>query len=118
MSSSEKKKDLYYVHSAITIALFVFTGFLPPFGDITPLGMKVLGVFLGMLYGWLTVGFAWPSLLGLFFLGVTGVTDVGSALSAGWGSLYASVLVILGFVYAYYLESCKLTDAISAFFLN
>lgn len=118
MSSSENKKDLYYVHSAITIALFVFTGFLPPFGDITPLGMKVLGVFLGMLYGWLTVGFAWPSLLGLFFLGVTGITDVGSALSAGWGSLYASVLVILGFVYAYYLESCKLTDVISAFFLT
>lgn len=104
------------MHSAITIALFLLVGFLPPFGEITPMGMRVLGVFLGMLYGWLTVGFAWPSLLGLFILGTTGVTTVGEALSYGFGSLYASVLIIMGFIFAYYLESCKLTDAIAAFF--
>ena len=46
-------------------------GALPPFGgDITPLGMDVLGVFLGVLYGWTFLGFFWTSCFGLLALGI------------------------------------------------
>ena len=58
----------YYFHTAI-VFLFVFGfGFLPPLAPITTEGMKVAGIFIGVIYGWSTVGMIWPSLLGLFAL--------------------------------------------------
>ena len=35
--------------------------FLPPFADITPLGMKVLGAFVGAVYGWLFMALTTPA---------------------------------------------------------
>lgn len=80
--------------------------------------MAVLGVFVGMLYGWLTVGFIWPSILGLVFLGVTGISTINEALTAGWGNINAVIYVILGFMFAAYIESSGLADGISSFFLT
>lgn len=45
-----KKNTMKYIHAAIMIMLMLCGGFLPAFGQITPLGMKVFGVFLGLLY--------------------------------------------------------------------
>ena len=65
MNQNTKKKDLHFFNFAIIIVLMFGFGFLPPLSCITPLGMKVLGVFLGLLYGWFTEGFVWSSLLGM-----------------------------------------------------
>lgn len=118
--TSSSKNTNWYINCGITIALFFIIGMLPPFGQITPVGMKVLAAFVGMLYGWLTVGFAWPSMLGMLFLGLSGLTDttISSVLSSGWGNVNACILVIMGFALAAYLDECKLTDAIAAFFLT
>ena len=51
----KQKNTVYYINTCITIIFFLGIGHLPPFGQITPMGMKVLAVFIGMLYGWLTV---------------------------------------------------------------
>jgi len=76
----------YWVHSVITIGLMVFFGFLPPIGDITPMGMKVLGIFLGCLWGWIFVEMIWPSVIGLVFFGLSGYTTIsgvfGTAMDA------------------------------------
>lgn len=50
--ATAKKGKMTYVHVVIMLALMLGGGLLPPFGEITPLGMKVFGVFLGLLYGW------------------------------------------------------------------
>lgn len=118
-AAKNKKYDIrWYINTVIVLALFIFVRFLPPFGQITESGMAVLGVFLGMLYGWLTVGFAWPSMLGMLFLGLTQLTTVSEALTEGWGNINACILVIMGFALAAYLDQCKLTDAMAAFFLT
>ena len=45
------KSSKYWIHCAIMFIITFGIGALPPFGgDITPLGMDVLGVFLGVLY--------------------------------------------------------------------
>lgn len=76
----------YYLHSAI-VFLFVFGfGFLPPFDPITAEGMKVAGIFIGVVYGWSTVGMIWPSLLGLFTLGFVGIMPMAQILSTGFGT--------------------------------
>lgn len=48
--AEKKKKDLYYVHVAISFGLLALMWVLPNPEPITPLGMKLLGVFLMMIY--------------------------------------------------------------------
>ncbi|MCI9359710.1 MAG: SLC13 family permease [Hungatella sp.] len=74
------------IHSAITIFLmFLFGRIVPPFGGITPVGMNVLGVFLGVIYGYCTCEIAWPSVLGFVAYGLSGAVTVSEAISAMMG---------------------------------
>lgn len=61
-SGLSKKDKMYYIHSAIGLALMFLFGFLPPFGPVTELGMKFLGIFLGLIYLWSFVDMGWPIL--------------------------------------------------------
>lgn len=61
-----------YVLSIVTIIIMIGFGRLTPIEPITPMGMKILGVFIGCIFGWLTVDVFWPSILGLILLGFTG----------------------------------------------
>lgn len=87
---AQKRK---YLHVIIMFVLMIGVGFLPPFGQITPLGMKVLGVFCGLLYGWIFVDLLWPSLLGFIAIAMTGYMDLISAVISGFAN--AQVLMIL-----------------------
>ena len=62
MLSAISKNKAYYVNLIIYILITFGIGFLQPFGEITELGMKCLGVFIGSIYGWLTLGLIFPSL--------------------------------------------------------
>ena len=53
-----KKRDLTVLHVLISIAIMLVVGMLPPIGTITPVGMKVVGVFFGAIYGWSQFGLA------------------------------------------------------------
>jgi solute carrier family 13 (sodium-dependent dicarboxylate transporter), member 2/3/5 len=73
-AKAKKKGSAYYVHVAIGFAIIIlFSYVLPAPSPITPIGMKVVGAFLGMVYLWSTIGALWPSLLGLFFVAISGV---------------------------------------------
>lgn len=74
------------IHSAITIFfMFLFGRVIPPFGGITPVGMNVLGVFLGVIYGYCTYEIAWPSILAFVAYGLSGAVTVSGAISAMMG---------------------------------
>lgn len=77
----------YYVNSAITILLIFGFQFLPAVKPITPYGMQMVGIFLGMIYGWSTVGIVWPSLVGLIALGFSKYSgySVVNAFKEGYG---------------------------------
>lgn len=75
-----------YINIAIMFIITFVVAVLPPFGAITPLGMKVLGVFLGVLYGWLTVDLLFASLWGFLALGLFGIMTTTKALSTGLGN--------------------------------
>ena len=62
MSNQKQKKDLYYVHSAIGLAIMAIFWFMPPIDPITPIGMKCVGIFLMMVYLWSMVDTLWPSI--------------------------------------------------------
>lgn len=69
----------------ITISLMFLFGYLPPFPYVTKVGMKLLGVFLGVIYGYTSIEIAWPALLAIIAFGTSGYTDMGSAITSMFG---------------------------------
>lgn len=64
-ATTKKKSDLlYWINVAITVILMFGIGYLEPWGSLEQIGMKVLAIFIGLLYGWTTLGFVFPSMLG------------------------------------------------------
>lgn len=101
-----------YIHLAIMLILTILIGFIPPFGAITATGMRTIGVFVGVLYGWMTIDLIWPSLFGYAALAVLGITDTTSALSSGFGnSQLVQVLVVM--VMAGALDSIGVTKMLA-----
>ena len=76
----------WYINSAITLLLMFGIGHLPPIGALTPVGMDVLGIFIGVVYGWTTVELIWPSLVGFFALGFTDITTMQNMFIMGFGN--------------------------------
>ncbi len=97
-------KSLWQKYNLIFHALimfFVMTGIgsLNPTGSITPLGMKLLGIFIALLYGWTACGLFWPSLMGIIALPFTGLYDsLGQYLAISFGN---ETLVFILFLFAF-----------------
>ena len=87
-------KDKVYITN-IGIALMFGIGLLPPLGPVTPVGMQVAGVFLGLLYLWSTVEIIWPSILGVIALGMTKYTSIPTVLKDGMGNSVIWQLVMI-----------------------
>ena len=82
---AKNKNTAYYINSIIGVSIMLFFGYLPTFSTVTPMGMKILGIYIGLLYLWSTVDMVWPSLLGIIVTGFSGYKSVSGLLSAGWG---------------------------------
>ena len=63
---------MYWVHTCICLLIMFGFGQMAPFGPLTPLGMNLIGIFLGILYGWIFIEIVWPSLAGLLALMLIG----------------------------------------------
>ena len=99
-----------YIKVIIMIILVLGISSLPPFGSITPLGMKVLGIFIGVLYGWCVLDILWVSIFAIIAIGYT-CSSVLTAICTGFGNqiaLMSLIAAILGGA----LDSCKITDLI------
>lgn len=53
---------------------------------VSPVGMTVLTLFLGVVYLWATVDTLWPGLLGAFMLGISGYAPMNQVLSQFMGN--------------------------------
>lgn len=107
-----RNKNLsYYINSAIGVCIMLFFGYLPTFSTVTPMGMKILGIYIGLLYLWSTVDLIWPSLLGLIVTGFSGYNSVSGLLSAGWGD-GTNVYIWLICLFAYFITKSGVSDNI------
>ena len=96
MSVSGQKKYSWLLHLAI--ALLIMYGFrlIPAPAPITPYGMEVLGIFIGMVYALCapTATVAWGALLGLIMLGTTDYGSVTASFSAAFGNYVILMMII------------------------
>lgn len=89
-----KGTPFYYVSLIITVVLMFGFKLLPPFATLTPLGMSVVGIFLGLVWGWSTIGLIVPSILGMVAFGFTSLfANVTAAFTSGIGN--QNTLIIL-----------------------
>ena len=116
MADIVEKKDSgkipFIGHVGIMFALGIGVSLLPPFGQITPMGMDVLGVFVMLIYGWIFLDILWISVLGFVLLAVTGVTTVTGGFTTALSNQVMPMLLVLTALAAG-LESMGVGDVIA-----
>ena len=105
-----------YLHIIVFFALIFGTGFLPPPG-ITEMGMNILGVFLGLLYGWSFIGFAWPSMICLVALGFTGYAQPAAIIASAF-SHPAVLFTIFVLAFTTYCDKSGINAVMAKWFLS
>ena len=98
MSTKAKNYDgKYLAKVAVMLVLMFGFGFLEPFGQMTELGMKVLGAFIGLLFGWSCLGIILPCFSGFIALSLSGVATPSALTTGCFGS---EVVILLVAMYA------------------
>ena len=113
--TTKKTKSIIYIHYLIVALLIFGFQFLPAPAPLTPMGMPLLGVFFGAIYGWSFIGILWPSILAILQMGLT--LGMPTVLSSGLGSSITWMVVFTYIVMAV-LDENKILDVLAAFLLT
>ena len=118
MANSKNKDTMTIVHSIIGVAIMVLFRYLPlNLPEITPVGMQVVGIFLGTLYLWTFVDPLWSSLFAIAMVGFSDYAPMNAVLQSAFGSPVARQSFFL-MVAAGALVYFKVTLYIGRFFLT
>ena len=116
----EKKAPLslaYYVHSLVCLCIMFGFGLLDPVEPLTPLGMRLVGVFLGVLYGWVFIEIVWPSLAGLLAMMLVGGMKPVTLLNNSFGHPIVQMMFFI-FVFCATISHYGLSKFISLWFIT
>ncbi len=108
---------LYLVHAAVCLIIMFGFGQLPPCEPLTPLGMNLIGIFLGVLYGWIFIEIVWPSLLGLLALMLIGGMKPVQLLNKSFGDPMVQMMFFI-FVFCATINYYGLSRFISLWFIT
>ena len=117
MEVEVQKNSKQTIHIIITLVLMFGIGFIPPVSQLTVSGMKILGILLGMIYGCSFCSPAWPCLLGMAAMAITGVAPAGTIIATGVGS-DSIWLMILFFVFVAILEQNRITEVMATWLIS
>lgn len=114
---TRKKNTVFYIHVLVTVFFMFGFGFLPPLTPITPLGMKMLGIFIGLIYAWTTTSLLWPSFLGMVAIVTTGVCSMSDFAALSFGN-ETVVFMILITAFATALDRAGLVKFLSSWIIS
>ncbi|MFV0436001.1 MAG: SLC13 family permease [Desulfopila sp.] len=105
------------IHIIIGMCIMLFFWFLPfTFPEVTEVGMKVIGVFLGTLYLWITIDILTASLVSVAMVVFTGYADVEEMLKAYMNTMLVQMFFLM--ILARALAQQEVTKYIARFFLT
>lgn len=107
----------YFLHCLIGFFFMFGLGNLPAIDPITPLGMKVLGIFIGCIYMWSFLSCLWPSILGLIALGISGYAPLKTVLLNAFGDS-TTILVLFAMILFGAIDESGTTKYVSRWFLT
>lgn len=118
VSDMGKKKVTFFLHWLIVLILMFGFRYVPPVGEITPYGMQILGIFLGLVWGWMFLDFLNPSLLAFLVvvLFVQGQT-VGSVTQQSLGNENIFMCIVI-LALAQYFEDSGLNKYLANWFVS
>ena len=89
-----RNRAVYWIHTFVYF-LITFCFCYLPFHALTPFGMTIVGIFIGLLYGWTFIGFVWPSMMSIFALGLCGYFKTPQAAFANAFSNHLVIFMLL-----------------------
>ena len=107
----------YYLKIAVFFLIMYGFGFLTALEPLTPMGMKVIGIFLGLIFAWTTLGLLWPSIAGLLTLVILDTMDLNTAFALGWGS-NTLLLILFMTIIAAIVEQSGVSQFIAMWFIS
>lgn len=118
MTAVQKTISKQTVQMLIMVVCMFGIGLLPPVGQLTEMGMRLLGVFVGVIYGWIVMGLLWPSLIGIIAFGFTGYFEsMEACFSASFGTQTA--VLILGCTFmCVFVEESGISNVMVSWLLN
>lgn len=112
MSTLSRQDKKFYIVVLLTLCIMLFFGYLPPFGQITPEGMKLLGIFIGCLFAWIFGEIVWSSLLAIVIMIVYDFGTMADNYAAAYGNNTISIMVT-SIVFCYSIEKSGLLSEVS-----
>ena len=107
----------YVLHSVICLAIMFGFGLLEPVAPLTELGMRLAGIFLGVLYGWILIEIVWPSLAGLLAMMLVGGMTPVQLLNNSFGHPIVQMMFFI-FVFCATINHYGLSKFISLWFIT
>lgn len=107
----------YVLHSVICLAIMFGFGLLDPVAPLTELGMRLAGIFLGVLYGWILIEIVWPSLAGLLAMMLVGGMTPVQLLNNSFGHPIVQMMFFI-FVFCATINHYGLSKFISLWFIT
>ena len=97
----------FYIEVGITLAFMFLFRFLPAPAPITPYGMSIVGIFIGLIYGWsICQGvLTWPALIGMAALAFTDYGTASQVMIAAFGNDTVALTIIGMFFIGPVMES-------------
>ena len=90
---SKEKKNSYCINLIITAIIIFSANLWPSCGVITEYGSTICGIFIGVIYGYCTLGMIVPSFMALLALGFSGYASVPEIMKMSFGD--STVLYIV-----------------------
>lgn len=119
MSSAvaSKKDTKKYINMVVVLFFMFLFRYIPPVSTLTPTGMHVLGIFIGAVYGWSTVGLIWPGFFAVISMSFVTGYNLNSIIAGGFGSsTFWIILFMLMFVQVF--EKAGGTEFLATWFLT
>lgn len=117
-SGVNKKIIRNYINIAIIFGVMIAFHFIPAPAPITTLGMQVIGIFIGMIYGWMTCGMLWPSLAGILMLGFSEYCASPEAALGMALTNATAMMMLVAFIAFNYVAGTGLTEWIATWLIT
>ena len=117
MSTTKTAQTIFWLKTLLFFLIMFGFSTLPTPEPLTPYGMKTLGIFFALLFGWCTIGMIWPSIVGILAMPLLGVLPLGDVFANGWGS---SVMLLIFFMMmiAKNLEKAGISKFVALWFIS
>ena len=95
--SQVAKKDgaSYWLRVVLWLGLSLFGWFVPAVDPITPFGMRVASIFIGMMFGWICLDLIYPSFFAIVLLALASGKAAQAYFLGGFGSEIVVMIIIL-----------------------